>query len=283
MLFVEAENVKNIDWTVDSDIEQVIAQWGGGSRYADNALSIPGDLLAIGDMLDSGSKFTAVSNGSPVKPFTTGTGAGGGAGNTSYYMGGSSIGAGSDDYLQFKTSSKGWGGMKLSFRLRTTAAAAGEWTLQYSTDGVSFGSFDKGSYSASYTQYGAGGVGTPVTKEGTITDGIAKTSIVPGGTYISFAFDVPVGAENAEELYIRLVPGNTRADGKNGEISGTVRADTVKLTGSPVVSSGVTQYVVIEPDNLEEVGAGTQISLTCATSGATVYYGWADNATGYVS
>ena len=283
MLFVKAENVKNIDWTVDSDIEQVIAQWGGGSRYADNALSIPGDLLAIGDMLDSGSAFTAVSNGSPVKPFTTGTGAGGGAGNTSYYMGGSSIGAGSDDYLQFKTSSKGWGGMKLSFRLRTTAAAAGEWTLQYSTDGVSFGSFDKGSYSASYTQYGAGGVGTPVTKEGTITDGIAKTSIVPGGTYISFAFDVPVGAENAEELYIRLVPGNTRADGKGGEISGTVRADTVKLSGSPVVSSGVTQYVVIEPDNLEEVGTGTQISLTCATSGATVYYGWADNATGYVS
>ena len=283
MLFVKAENVKNIDWTVDSDIEQVIAQWGGGSRYADNALSIPGDLLAIGDMLDSGSKFTAVSNGSPVKPFTTGTGAGGGAGNTSYYMGGSSIGAGSDDYLQFKTSSKGWGGMKLSFRLRTTAAAAGEWTLQYSTDGVSFGSFDKGSYSASYTQYGAGGVGTPVTKEGTITDGIAKTSIVPGGTYISFAFDVPVGAENAEELYIRLVPGNTRADGKGDEISGTVRADTVKLTGSPVVSSGVTQYVVIEPDNLEEVGTGTQISLTCATPGATVYYGWADNATGSVS
>ena len=283
MLFVKAENVKNIDWTVDSDIEQVIAQWGGGSRYADNALSIPGDLLAIGDMLDSGSKFTAVSNGSPVKPFTTGTGAGGGAGNTSYYMGGSSIGAGSDDYLQFKTSSKGWGGMKLSFRLRTTAAAAGEWTLQYSTDGVSFGSFDKGSYSASYTQYGAGGVGTPVTKEGTITDGIAKTSIVPGGTYISFAFDVPVGAENAEELYIRLVPGNTRADGKDDKISGTVRADTVKLTGSPVVSSGVTQYVVIEPDNLEEVGAGTQISLTCATPGATVYYGWADNATGSVN
>ena len=283
MLFVKAENVKNIDWTVDSDIEQVIAQWGGGSRYADNALSIPGDLLAIGDMLDSGSEFTAVSNGSPVKPFTTGTGAGGGAGNTSYYMGGSSIGAGSDDYLQFKTSSKGWGGMKLSFRLRTTNAAAGEWTVQYSTDGVSFGSFDKGSYSASYTQYGAGGVGTPVTKEGTITDGIAKTSIVPGGTYISFAFDVPVGAENAEVLYIRLVPGNTRADGKGDEISGTVRADTVKLTGSPVVSSGVTQYVVIEPDNLEEVGAGTQISLTCATPGATVYYGWADNATGSVS
>ena len=38
MLCVKAENVKNIDWTVDSDIEQVIAQWGGGSRYADNAL-----------------------------------------------------------------------------------------------------------------------------------------------------------------------------------------------------------------------------------------------------
>ncbi len=282
MLFVKAENVKNIDWTVDAGVEQVIAQWGGGSAYVDSALAIPGDLLAVGDMLDSASEYTAVSSGSPVKPFTTGTGAGGGAGNTSYYMGGSSIGAGTDDYLQFRTSSRGWGGMTLSFRLRTTNAAAGEWAVQYSTDGSSFGSFDKGSYSASYTQY-VGGVGTPVTKEGTITDGVADTSVVPGGTYISFSFEVPVGAENAEELYVRLVPGTTRVDGKPGTPGGTVRVDTVKLKGSPVVSGSVTQYVNIEPDNLEEVGAGTPISLTCAASGATIYYGWADNATGAVS
>ena len=282
MQFFKEENIKVIDWTVDTDVEQTIAQWGGGSRYADNILSVNGDLLTVGDMLDSASEYTAVSNGNAVKPFTTGTGAGGGTGNISYYMGGSSIGAGTDDYLQFKTSSKGWGGMDLSFRLRTTNAAAGEWTVQYSTDGSSFSSFSKGSYSSSYTQYGSGGVGTPVTKEGTITDGVAKTSVVPGGTYISFSFEVPVGAENAENLYVRLIPGTTRVDGKDGVPAGTVRVDTVKLTGSPIVSGGVTPYVTIEPDNTEDVGAGAAITLTGAP-GAAVYYGWADNATGTVT
>lgn len=65
MLFVKAANVKSIDWIVDSGIEQVIVQWSGGSAYADNAMSIPGDLLAIGDMLDSGSAFTPSSAAAP--------------------------------------------------------------------------------------------------------------------------------------------------------------------------------------------------------------------------
>lgn len=36
------------------------------------------------------------------------------------------------------------------------------------------------------------------------------------GEYINFKFDVPEGAEHAEKLYVRLVAGTERADGKEG-------------------------------------------------------------------
>lgn len=34
------------------------------------------------------------------------------------------------------------------------------------------------------------------------------------GEYINFKFDVPEGAEHADKLYVRLVAGTERADGK---------------------------------------------------------------------
>ena len=58
------------------------------------------------------------------------------------------------------------------------------------------------------------------------------------GKYINFKFDVPEGAEHAEKLYVRLVAGAERADGKEGtpDKRGTLRIDSVVLTGSPVIA-----------------------------------------------
>ncbi|MDE6454946.1 MAG: hypothetical protein K2L38_03330, partial [Dysosmobacter sp.] len=275
MLFFPEANVRAIDWTVDSDIEQVIAQWGGSMKAYDNAQSvtaIQGDLLQAGDELDDSSVYQAIKNGVPSMPLAASK-------EPNYYMGATGVKEG--DYLQFKTSSAGWGGMELAFRLRVTNAGANSWQVQYSSNGTDFANFDTGSYTASYTKY-VNGSPEAVTKEGKITSGLIEIEKDLGGQYVSCTLNVPKGAENAEKLYIRLVSGNEKISG-TGDASGNVRIDTVKLKGSPVVSDSVTPYVVIEPDNLEEVGAGTPISLTCATPGATVYYGWADNATGSVS
>lgn len=274
MQFVKEENIRVLDWTVDKEIEQTIAQWGGALKAYDNpsaVTSINGDLIAVGDELDTNAQYTVIKDGSPAMPLAA-------SNAPNYYMGGTGLKAG--DYAQFKTSSNGWGGMELSFRMRVTNAGANSWQVQYSTDGTNFANFDKGSYSASFTKYTSDG-SEPVTKEGTVTGGILKFEKDLGGQYVSFKFDVPASAENAEDLYIRLVSGNEKISG-TGDASGNIRIDTVKLSGSPVVSDKITPYVAIEPDNTEEVGSGAEITLTAA-SGATVHYGWANNETGAIT
>ena len=37
------------------------------------------------------------------------------------------------------------------------------------------------------------------------------------GNTLTFKFDVPEGAEHADKLYVRLVAGTERADGKEGK------------------------------------------------------------------
>lgn len=274
MQFVKEENIRVLDWTVDKEIEQTIAQWGGALKAYDNPSAVTfinGDLIAVGDELDTNAQYTVIKDGSPAMPLAA-------SNAPNYYMGGTGLKAG--DYAQFKTSSKGWGGMELSFRMRVTNAGANSWQVQYSTDGTNFANFDKGSYSASFTKYTPDG-SEPVTKEGTVTGGILKFEKDLGNQYVSFKFDVPAGAENAEDLYIRLVSGNEKISG-TGDASGNIRIDTVKLSGSPVVSDKITPYVAIEPDNTEEVGSGAEITLTAA-SGATVHYGWANNETGAIT
>lgn len=275
MQFVKEDDIKVIDWTIDKEIEQTIAQWGGAMKAYDapgSVTFINGDKITVGDELDTNALYTVIKDGSPAMPLASSTA-------PNYYMGGTGLKKG--NYAQFKTSSKGWGGMELSFRLLVTNAGANSWQVQYSTDGTNFANFDKGSYSASYTSYQTG-TATPVTKEGTVSGGVLKFEKELGGQYVSFKLTVPAGAENAENLYIRLVSGNEKISGSSGNASGNIRVDTVKLTGSPVISDKITPYVAIEPDSTEEVGSGAAITLTAA-SGATVHYGWANNETGEVT
>ncbi len=281
MFALKFSPVSEDDYTVDTSLVEDIAQWGGGGPYTDGTTAVSGDKYTVNDMLDSNATFTAVVSGEKVKTFTTGTSTGS-TEVSNWYMGGTGLGSGTDDYLQFVLSTAGWGDMELSFRMRASNTGSGEWQLQYSTDGETFTNFTTGSYSCSYTAYSSDGSSSAVSLSGSITDGVAKTSI-KSATYITFSFDVPEGAENAENLYIRLVPSTTvRANGTASAPNnqGTVRIDSVVLSGSPIVDDSITSYVAVTPDNSEDQAVGTELALSSSTENATIYYRFVDTTTG---
>ena len=263
-------------YETDPDVVQDIAQWAGqwGTDIElDDEYSVNGDSYESNDMLDEDAVFTAVVGGENIAVYTSGTG--------TTYMGGSGLGSGSDDYLQFAVCTSGWGDMTLSFRLRASNSASGAFQLQYSTDGENFSDFTTGSYTCSYTSYSSSSTGEAVTLEGDIEDGIAE--IVSATNYITYTFDVPAGAENAETLYIRLVPDTTvRANGNEStpSSSGTIRIDSVVLEGSPIVDDSITGYVSVDPDNSDDVAAGTELTLSSSTEGASIWYRFVDTETG---
>ncbi len=265
------------NYETDSSVVEDIAQWGGGGPYTEGATTVNGDQYEVNDMKDPDTTYQAVVSGSAVQAFTTGTSSGS-TDISNWYMGGTGLGSGTDDYLLFTLSTAGWGDMTLSFRMRASNSGSGEWQLQYSADGENFTNFTTGNYSCSYTSYSSDGSSSSVSLSGDITDGIAKTSI-KSATYITFSFDVPSGAENADILYIRLVPSTTvRASGSVSTPSnqGTVRIDSVVLSGSPIVDESITGYVQVSPDNSEDQAVGTELTLTSSTENAVIYYRFVD-------
>ena len=257
---------------VEKDTVLNVAQWAGNANYeeANVQTEISGDLYKTNDMQDTDAKYTVVVSGKEVSPYTKSTSTA--TGSTSYYMGGTGLGSGDNDYVQFALSSKGYAAMGLSFRLRASKTGSGSYQIQYSVDGKKFENFTNGSYSYKYTSYGSDGKPYEVSKSGDIKDGIAKTSYAPG-QYINFKFDVPKGAEHADKLYIRFVAGTERADGKAGKpgTTGTLRIDSVVLNGSPVIASDICGYVKADPES-GEAASGTAITLTSTTEGAVIYY-----------
>ena len=259
-------------WEVDSSIVEAIAAWGGGGEYSDDAhaVVIQGDRYTSGDQLDTNAAYSVVVSGANVKPFSTSNS---GTGGTSYYMGGKGIGSGTDDYAQFAVNTAGWGNMELSFRMRASNTAPGSFQLCFSNDGGNtWVNFTEGTYKYAYTSYNAAGESYIVEGDGAITDGIAKTSMAPAN-YISFTFDVPSGAENCENLLIRLIPGTDAAKaGGTIKNTGVIRIDSVVLAGSPIVDGSITGYVTVTPDGTEDQPIGSELTMESATEGATIYY-----------
>ena len=252
--------------TEDTVVEN-IAQWGGMTRK-ENTAFVYGDKYISGDEADIQDIYTVVARGKAATPWAKG----GSADAPLYYMGGTGIGSGSGDYMQLRVNAALWGNMTLSFRLRSSNAGPGSFTLQYSADdGGTWQNFSTGSYAYAYTGWNSQG-SYPVTGEGSISDGLARTSQAPGN-YVNFLFDVPAGADNCENLLIRLVPGTERAK-DNGAIgaTSTVRLDSVVLSGSPIVEGSITGFVTVTPDDLENQALGTQLTMTSPTEGAAIYY-----------
>lgn len=260
--FTPAEMV----YTVDTDVVEDIAQWSGAyTEEAAASVDAWGDKYVAGDKLDSAAILTVVANGKQISPYYL-PGSNG-------YMGGTGIGAQDGDYIQLSVNTAGWGDMTLAFRMRSTKTAPGAFRLTYSTDGgTTWKNFSTGSYAYAYTQYTSDG-SYPVSASGSITDGVAKTALAPT-YYVSFAFDVPSGAENCENLLIRLVPGDILANGNTGNAgtTSTIRMDSVVLSGSPIVADSITSYVTVTPNGVEEdQPVGTELTMTSET-GATIYY-----------
>ncbi|MCR5721960.1 MAG: CehA/McbA family metallohydrolase, partial [Lachnospiraceae bacterium] len=252
-------------YKVDTDTVFDVAKWGGGGPYTDDQKVIYADLVEGNDGLDTAKEFIAVVSGTVVKPFTSAKNQ---SGSLNYYMGGTGLGSGSDDYAQFKLSSRGYGKMSVSFRLRASGTASGEYTLKYSVNGVDFNNFTAGT-----AYYKTHNYTTGEDKEYnyTITDGVAK--IYASGQYIEYSFDIPEGAENADTLFVRLVPSTTVAaeSGKEIKTGGTLRMDSVVFKGSPIVSSDVCGYVKVAPA-AGDVALGTALTMTTSTEDAVIYY-----------
>lgn len=261
------------EYPTDTSVVETIAQWGGGGPYDDSAVIIYGDKVDSNDQGDTNTAYTIVANGKAALPFAKSTSSS--TGSTSYYMGGKGVGAKVGDYMQFAVSSKGYGDMSLSFRLRASNTAPGSLQLQYSTDnGGTFKNFANGEYSYKYTSYNSAGESYQVEGNGKITDGVALTSKAPAN-YITFKFDVPAGADHADTMLIRFVPGTNRADNDSSKTistTGAIRIDSVVLSGSPIVDDGITGFVTATPGATEDQAVGTEITLTSATIGAKIQY-----------
>ncbi len=271
MYFYRAQAKTVAEFDIDIDKVYTVAQWAGNANYEEAGAdtNIKGDLYGSNDMLDTEAAYSAIVSGKNVLPYKKATSTN--TGSTSYYMGADGLGSGTDDYAQFELSSLGYGAMQLSFRMRATKTAAGSFQLQYSTDGTTFNNFTTGKYSYKYTSYNSAGESYDVVGDGKITDGIALTSKAPGN-YISYTFDVPEGADHAEKLYIRLIPGVKNASG-NGEpkSTGALRIDSVVLQGSPIKARELCDYVTVSPEG-GELSANSEITFTSETVGAAIYY-----------
>ena len=261
------------EYSTDTSIVEAIAQWGGGGPYDDtkNATTINGDRLDSNDQKDNNAIYKILANGKEATPFAQSTSSS--TGSTSYYMGGKGIGVTAGDYMQFVVSTKGYGDMSLSFRLRASNTAPGSFQLQYSTDnGTTFENFKTGEYSYKYTSYNSAGESYQVDGNGSITDGIALTSKAPAN-YITFNFNVPSGADNCGNLLIRMVPGTDAAKtGGKIQSTGAIRIDSVVLKGSPIVDDSITGFVTVAPDATEDQAVGTELTMTSSTEGAKILY-----------
>lgn len=268
LTFTPAEEMVATDPTV----RQAIAQWGGMLRGTETG-AVSGDRYKVGDQKDSTAAYTAVVGGTVKTPYT----AGGTEDAPLYYMGAAGLGSGTNDYMQLAVNTAGWADMTLAFRLRVSGGGPKSFQLCYSTDGgKTFQNFTTGSYDLSYTIYGSEG-STSYTKNGSVSNGVAEAGLGFQGNkanYVRFSFDVPKGASNCENLIIRLVPGTEKANGKTGLPGNTAstRLDNVVLTGSPIVSDGITGFVTVTPDGSEDQAVGTQLTMTSATEGAEILY-----------
>lgn len=260
--------------TVDTETVLGVASWGGNANYADAGVTteINGDASSTNDMGDANARFRAVKSGINVEPYMTSTSSS--TGSTNYFMGAKGIGSGTDDYLEFELPYAGYGNGTISFRLKASNTGAGSFQLKYSTDGKNFSNFSKGTYAYTTSSYGSGGA-----KEnyGDITNGIADISKASsGGVYESFTFDIPEGANDADKLLIRLVPGDKSA-GKDSEgnykikSGGTVRIDSVVISASPIISGDKCALVKANPA-AGAIPAGTKVALSTATDNATIMY-----------
>lgn len=247
---------KIIGYDVESSIVTELAKWAGTGQFEGNIAY--GDLYAENDFLDTSASITLSTGEKPQYVSVNGT---------EYYIGSTGLPLG--EYYQLEFSSDKYADMDLSFKLRSSNSGPKYYEVLYSTDGVNFTKSENISYTINTTVY-VDGVGTPTSKSYSNMSKLEATT-----AYQTYNVALPDTIADAEKVYIRLqvATENSRIDGKLPAIGSayTCRLTNISVTGSPIVSSNICRIVTAEPD-ADSVALGTEVTLSCATNGATIYY-----------
>lgn len=245
---------KKTGYDVESSIVTELAKWAGTGQFEGE--TVYGDLQEDNDFLDTSCQITLSTGGKPQ--YVNGT---------EYYIGSTGLSLGG--YYQLELSSDKYADLNLSFKLRSSNSGAKYYEVLYSTDGVNFTKSENISYTLNTTVY-VDGVGTSTSKSYSNMSKLEATN-----TYQTYNVGFPDTIADAEKIYIRLqvAAENSRIDGKESEIGSAYvcRFTNISITGSPIISSNICRLVTAEPD-ASSVALGTEVTLSCATNGATIYY-----------
>ena len=234
---VEEENneEEETEITVDDSITLPIASFAGTNvteRAAD--LVIFADKNTPNDFADTDNQITAFAGGNQVPPVYNYKSSG-----TDYNILGSK-GFVQGDYYQITVAGSGYGLYQLSFSMKGSNTGAKNWKVSYSTDGENF------------TEIG--------------------DAITVSTSWAEYSVAVPAEVKHVGNIIFRIGPtDNVSIGGKTVGNAGANRLNEVKVTGSPVSASDITAPVMVEPES-GEVKAGQELTMSCATKNATVYY-----------
>ena len=218
--------------TADKSVTCTAASWAGTGEVT--FTDVYADLDAANDGKDKSNVLTAVIDGEKVIPDYSYTS----GGNKCHLIG--TKGMNSDDYYQLSVDGTGYGNYKLNFTMRSSGTGAANWKVSYSTDGEEFT---------------------------TLSDEIKVINKAQ-----EYSVELPEAVINAENLFIRVFPANdTSVNKKTVAAGGVNRFQNISVTANPAKGGKLTGYVSFEPED-GEVAAGDDITLTCASSDADIYY-----------
>lgn len=226
---VSAEFANEVTGYDDSVVKTFVSFAGTGQMtsptvYAD--LNVPNDFL---------NTAVALTHSTGAIPQISSTS----SGVTSYSLGYKGFKEG--EYYQIKCSTKLYGNLAMSFRMKGSNTGPKNFTLSYSTDG---------------TNYTA------------VSDII---SISTASTWQTFNISLPSEAYNVEKLTLRLTAGSVSINNSTLGSSGTNYLSELVISGNPVVSDQICGVAKASPE-AGEVAMNQEITLSSATEGATIKY-----------
>ena len=224
-----------VDPVVDDTVTMNIATFTGSdvSAFASD-LVIYADGAAVNDGKNKDHEITAYQSGKQVSPVYTYK-----SGDNNVSILGSK-GMTSGDYYLVTVTGKGYGLYKLTFSMKGSNTGAKNWTVAYSTDGENFSNIgDKFEVSTNWKEY---------------------------------TFSVPATVKHVDKLYFKIGPADsTSINGKTVASGGVNRFNPITITGSPVAAPDITASVSILPEE-GETPFGQELTMSCATEGATILY-----------
>ncbi len=225
--------------TVNTSVTLPIANWAG-VKAGDEASKIGDTYVVYADLNTADDRLStdAYLSYSTGERLTV---------NSNKNLGTS--GATEGKYYQFSLNSKKLGNITLNYSMKGSNTGPKNFKVLYSTDGTNF-------VAANDTIY----------------------SITAASTFQKFSVTLPSGANNAENLYIRLEVANSISI-NNGTIQsgGSNYLQEVSITGSPIESPDIVSIPSITP-NSGMVALGAEITMTSKTLNAEIHYTYNDGA-----